>query len=484
MKMSRRTLLATTGAAISCETLAARAASAKPQRKTVTPSRLARPSAVDVKPFMPRGQYRVNVAEAGYVEEEWFASGTDDTGQDYVTLISVMRPKDAARFSGVVLVEPFHGAGIAPICLYTSPYITRSGHGWACVVSQKTALEAHVQKSNPEHYASLNIQPATASSGPVPGAAPPASNGPIAARVAASERANQASNAILAQTGAALRTSGPFEGWNVRKVILMGHSGTGYVCTNYIANAHGTHRLAGGAPVFDGLFPSGYPGEAFGPRDVPLLQVMCDGDAPDATTAMAGGFGVAGRRYRRRDSDAPDDRYRLYEIAGMPHMGTRYPPYTDPRHWQSMETAGRVPLDSTMNSLPHHEMFEMALAHLVDWVNVSRVPPRAPRMQLDQAGRYFAKDAHGNTVGGIRCVQMDVPRATYYACPRKEDGSAGVGTVGTEVQFEVAKMRRLYGTPANYQRQFNERLDRLISQGWFLKENAEAMRAEAKAQQF
>jgi hypothetical protein len=45
-------------------------------------------------------------------------------------------------------------------------------------------------------------------------------------------------------------------------------------------------------------------------------------------------------------------------------------------------------------------------------------------------------------------------------------------------------MRSLYGTPANYVRRFNARLDELIAQGWFLAEDATDSRAEASAQRF
>jgi hypothetical protein len=220
-------------------------------------------------------------------------------------------------------------------------------------------------------------------------------------------------------------------------------------------------------------------------RDVPLLQVMCDGDAPDVTVSMSGGFGVPGRRYRRPDSDAPNDRYRLYELAGVAHFGTRYPPYSNTSLWQGQRTAGRVPLDSMMNSLPHNELFMMSLSHLVNWVVNGTSPPRAPRIEINPDGRYFAKDEHGNSRGGIRCVQMDVPRATYYtyySCPRNEDGSTGIGTVGTGVPFDAAKMARLYRTAANYVAEFDRRLDALIAEGWFMPEHADGMRAEARAQ--
>ena len=85
----------------------------------------------------------------------------------------------------------------------------------------------------------------------------------------------------------------------------------------------------------------------------------------------------------------------------------------------------------------------------------------------------------GNSRGGVRCAQVDVPHVTYHADP--VDGQA---VVGTETAFAAAKLRQLYQTPANYAQRFNARLDELIGQGWFLTEDAQGMRDEAAAVRF
>jgi hypothetical protein len=291
---------------------------------------------------------------------------------------------------------------------------------------------------------------------------------------------NQASNAILAQAGAALRAGkGPFQGYKMRHIFLAGHSQTGGVVTNYILRAHDNHRLASGASVYDGYFPSGAPRAPFGPRDVPIIQVVSDGDVFDGN---ARGPEFSQRRYRRADSDDPKDRYRLYELAGAGHMGTRNPPHNNPKNWASVlgtNTDGVI-----MNSIPHDEQFSMALHHLIQWVDKGTPPPRAPRLEIAADGRYIAKDKNGNSRGGIRSPQMDVPRATYFPNPTGPDGIPRGGVVGTETPFDAAKMKRLYGTPQNYVRQFDRRLAELVKQGWLLPEDAAAMRAEAAAQRF
>ena len=126
-----------------------------------------------------------------------------------------------------------------------------------------------------------------------------------------------------------------------------------------------------------------------------------------------------------------------------------------------------------MNSLPHHALFNMALDHLVQWVSSGVTPPRADRIELTPDGRYFAKDENGNSIGGVRCVQMDVPHSTYRSTPVNADGTPRRNNHGTEVPFDEAKMTELYGDQATYIERFNSRLDELISQGWLLPEDAD-----------
>ena len=453
----------------------------------ITPATLEK-SGADEPPFIPLAEYLVRAADYDYVVEEWFASGQDEHGRPYKTQITIRRPRDPARFSGTIIVEPLHVHRIAPLYMYCAPYILRSGHGWACVVSQKTALDVHVKPTSPEHYEALNIEanPAPPPTGaPVDLVTPPFKEDDDQLRKAWWDelaRYNDASPTILAQAGAALRgPSGPFAGYAVRNLVLGGHSQTGFVTTNYIDKAHATQRLPSGAPVYDGLFPSGFPANAFAPCGVPVVQLMSDGDVSNPDYTFQPGY--EGRKYRRSDSDAAGDMFRLYELAGVPHTGTRHPAISDPRMWQDVATAIPVPLDSTMNSLPHHELFSMALDHLIRWAAEGKIPPRAPLIETGACG-YFVKDEHGNSKGGVRCVQLDVPRAKYYPNPPLADGTPSFGTVATEEAFSAAEMQRLYGTPAQYAALFNQRLDELIAQGWFLAGDAEGMRAEAQAQQW
>ncbi len=441
----------------------------------VTPAVLRRSPDDGSEPFTPHGCDTPSLAEYGYVQEEWIATGEED-GHSYATTVLVRRPQDPVRFSGTVVVETLHLFGIAPIWIYSGAYIMRSGHAWVEVTSQKPTLDMHVKASGAQRYASLHIE------------------GPDTAdldvkldlhdrersRVLWSEleRRNRASNTILAQVGAAIKASqGPFEDAGVEHVLLTGHSQTGSVATYYIRDAHHGQRLADGSSVYDGYFPSGFPFEPIRDVGVPVVQVMCDGDIAQPDFAFRPGY--EGRRYRREDSDEPGDRFRLYELAGVPHMGTRHAPYDDASLWRNTHPDADVVIGPRMNSLPHFELFSMGLHHLVEWVAGGVVPPRAERIEVGP-DRYFAKDEHGNTRGGVRCVQLDVPHSTYRSTPVNPDGTPTYLSVGSDEPFDPPRLAKLYQDTAGYTERFDRRLAELVGEGWFLEEDAEDMRREAR----
>ena len=445
----------------------------------VSPSHLRRLPEDGTPVFSPYATDVPPLAGVDYIQEEWVASGAAD-GRPYATTVLVRRPRDAARFSGVVIAEPLHVHGIAPIWIYTAPSIVRSGHAWVEITAQKTTLDLHVKPSNPARYEDLQMDGPDSADFDLD----PRLGDPDAGALFWNEliRRNRDASTILAQVGAALREpEGPFDGWPIRAMVLAGHSQTGSVTSYYIEDAHIGQRRADGAPVYDGYFPSGFPYEPFHDVDVPIVQVMSEGDValPDYSFRP----GHAGRRYRRDDSDDAGDRYRLYELAGAPHMGTRDAPFDDVSLWEGTHgaeaTREGVTLGPRMNSLPTFELFAMGLEHLVQWVANDKVPPRAERLEVGPDG-FFAKDEHGNTRGGVRSVQLEVPHSTYRANPTKADGTPSYLTVGNDEPFEASKLRRLYGDAPHYVERFNRRLDELVADGWLLAEDADAMRHEAE----
>jgi hypothetical protein len=436
---------------------------------TAQPSKLRpSPSEDSSKRFEPYASFRFPIEDFGYVGEEWIAEGTE-AGGSYATTVLVRLPRDRSRFSGTVIVEPLHFSGIAPISLYSSTYMMRSGHAWVMVASQRTTLHEHVKPHSAERYADLHIDGPDFPIDAQPGRSADADSRRFWDEM---ERANRASSQILAQAGAAIgEGAGPFEGLDVGRIILAGHSQTGNVVIRYLREAHEPERRPDGSSIYDGYFPAGFPFEAFAPCEVPIIQIVSDGDVSDPGGTF---IAMTGRPYRRDDNDAAADRFRLYELAGVPHMGTRYAPFNDVELWRGMDRSESFTDASVMNTLPHNELFNMALHHLVEWIGARTTPPHAPRLELGADGLFVADD-HGNTSGGVRCVQMDVPRARYFPNVPNPDGSLSHSTVGTEEPFSTAKLRDLYADTATYRERFERRLEELIGDGWLLADDAEYM---------
>jgi hypothetical protein len=183
----------------------------------------------------------------------------------------------------------------------------------------------------------------------------------------------------------------------------------------------------------------------------------------------------AGIAYRRPDSDEPGNRFRLYEVAGMPHNNSRENP-----------AFANDPCTLPVTDFPAGAFTALALDHLVEWIAHGKTPPHAPYIAVDQDpkndGSFLALDEHGNAKGGIRNVWVDVPAATY--------GVMGNGNTtatdrlcllaGTKVRFPEGKFRSLYGTRGQYVNRVDQRLNELIRDGWFLPEYANAVRQDAR----
>jgi Alpha/beta hydrolase domain len=449
---------------------------------SVTPAALYLPQHPEGStPWRPPGPYQGTFEEYDYVEEEWFATGEVD-GRRYTTPVLLCRPRDVNRFSGTVIVEPIHFFPVLPIWMYTSRYIMRSGHAWAYVASYASSVDGFVKPHDPRRYRAVHIEevPRLPEAIDLDFVNLPMDPNPAVAGFWwwHLHRQNPTCQGILAQVGAALKASaGPLEGYGKTTVVLTGHSGTGDVTSNYIREAHDVLRLEDGGPVYDGIFPSGWPTAAFARCDVPIVQVVTQGDISFGTAFYRDGY--AGLGHRRHDSDDSQDAYRLYELAGLAHTSTQYPPTNDYTFLEQFQPVGVWPKGVEMSSLPFDQLFALALDHLVHWSADGVVPPRGDRLELDDRTGFFATDEHGNPLGGVRCAHLDVPRATYISNLPGPNGEPEFTSFGFQRPFEKEKLRSLYGDSATYEAEFDRRLGELISERWFLAADADEVRVNA-----
>ena len=390
----------------------------------------------------------------GYVEEEYFVSGSVD-GKPFKTSLLVRKPKDPKKFSGLVAVETIHSAGAIPFWGMRNVWLP-AGHGWAAVASQRTALESHVRKSNPSRYASLQIPEVAPASGPFN----PMSGGPQ----------DLVSQAIMTQVGALLKSNaenGPFAGLEVKYLLMGGSSQTGGTTLRYIQDSHAKARLPNGKAIYDGYSPTlAFTDKPLSGGDAPVIHSVGEGDLMF--------FGASGRpMLMREDSDAPNDRYRHYQIAGAAHVVTRG--VTDPTVVFSTLTDALKPGEQ-LSQFPMAPMYENAVRHLVDWVTKGTVPPSSARIEMLNGS--IVRDEHGNAKGGIRSPYVDAPTVRYIASAPTDSRNMMRGLIGLQQPFSAEKLRSLYGTRDRYLERFAQGIDAMVADQWITATDGEKLKAE------
>jgi hypothetical protein len=362
----------------------------------------------------------------GYVTEEFFVSGVAN-GQAYKTRILVRRPEPAERFSGIVVAESMHSNGFAVTFEPARKSVLLRGHVHVEIAAQQGNVNNTLKGFNPERYASLGIP------------------------------SGQQASEIIAQVGMLLKSNGAN-----RRLILQGTSQASGVLRTYQAQKHFQARMSDGSPIVDGYLATSTLGSA--PMmvvDVPTVHM------PTMTEVNSGA--ASGTLFRRADSDEPGNRYRLYEVAGMPHANGR----------------DTVPLECALpvSDFPWGAMAAMGLHHLVRWADEGVVPPRAAPLEVDNDladGSRLALDANGNVKGGVRNTYVDVP-AAMYGVPNAPANVFLCAIAGWRVPYNEETLRDLYGNKGGYISRLNRRLMELVREGWMLPEYAEDVRADAQS---
>lgn len=391
----------------------------------------------DSIPSLPPGH---GLDRYGYEAREYFVSGTAN-GQPYRTRIVVRRPRDAARFSGFVLVEAMHGSGAAHMFEYTSIYTMASGHA---AVEILTTSPMPLLRHNEARYKDLQI-------------------------------ANGQASDILAQVGALIRSGAPLGGLPVRKMVLAGTSQTAGILINYLP-AHMVYRTPQMERIYDGFMPTSN-GSTIQEVDVPVVHVPTMHEASSPTITW------------RQDGDEPGRQYRIYEFAGMAHVDTRDSVRMKPN--PCAQPVSRFPLQAYMS---------VALHHLMQWVDKGIVPPRADRLWIDRNehndGSPLALDEHGNPRGGIRNPYVDIPTARYGIRPAAAEpaipnpsewirlngpnaANLMCGLSGYQIDFSREQLRKLYGTKKKYVGLVERRVAELEKAGWSLPVYRELILADA-----
>jgi len=243
---------------------------------------------------------------------------------------------------------------------------------------------------------------------------------------------------------------------------LMGTSASSATVRNYLA-VHADLRMPDGGPIFDGYLLTSTLGNTPLPVvDVPMIQM------PTQTEVTM--YAAQGNGYRRADSDEKGNRFRLYEVAGMPHNNSR-------------ENPGFLndPCTLPVTDFPAGAFTALGLNYLIAWIADGTAPPHAPPIAVET--NMVGVDEYGNAKGGVRNVFVDVPIASNGVLGKgktpAQDRLCQLG--GTKVALPDATLKQLYRSRADYQDRVNKRLDALVKDGWFLPEYVDDVRKDAAA---
>jgi hypothetical protein len=229
-------------------------------------------------------------------------------------------------------------------------------------------------------------------------------------------------------------------------------------------------RMPDASAIFDGFLLTSTNGNTPLPIvDVPMIQM------PTQTEVVT--WAEMGIAYRRPDSDEPGNRFRLYEVAGMPHNNSRESPGFQ-----------NDPCTLPVTDFPAGAFTALALNYLIEWIAEGKTPPHASPIAVDRNpandGSHLALDEFGNATGGIRNIWVDVPVATHgvFGKGKTQAQDRLCQLAGTEVRLPEATLGKLYANKEAYAGRATRRLAELIAQGWFLPEYADAIRRDIQAE--
>jgi hypothetical protein len=432
-----------------------------------------------------------DLADIGYEDVEYFFSGTataftnlNELGADglwqvepgetadYQTRIVVHRPLDAAEFSGTVVVEWLNvtsGFDIPPSWGAGHVEMYRSGHAWVGVSAQIVGIEGsegglaplHLKAANPARYGAL------------------------------SHPGDSFSYDIFSQVSEMLRNPqgiDVLDGLTVEYLLAVGESQSAGRLVTYI-NAV--------APLYRPY--DGYIVHSRGNGSSPLAQdPLTRIDTPESpriredinvpvmtfqTETDVTGLGYAPAR--QEDSE----NFLLWEVAGTAHadfytiISGRADASGEPRFAAVVEVnevPGFIQCGLPVNSGPMHYVFKTAVREMDEWIRGGNAPPAAPRLDLNDDGSDYIKDANGNSTGGIRTPFSDAPSAALAGTGNTGDGFCRL--FGTTALFSAEQMASLYVNEAGYAEAVAEATDAAVAAGFILEDDAQDIKDWAPAQ--
>jgi len=431
-----------------------------------------------------------DLAAQGYVQEEFFLSGTasaftnlNELGSDgyweaepaatadYRTRVLVYRPADAADFSGTAVVEWLNvtngfdvpaGWGVGHV------EALRRGHAWVNVTAQRVGIEGledavlplNLRDADPERYESLEH----------PG--------------------DSFSYDIFTQVTAAIRAGegGILGGLQADVLLATGESQSASRLLTYINAIQPLYNAYDGF-IVDSRYDSSQPLAQEPQVAIPAPERVLFRDDLDTPVinfqAETDVIALGAVDERQPDSDF----FRLWEVTGSAHNDNYQLVAGRDDVGVGAEKAlvvendlilGIFACDRPINSGPYPWVYMAALNALETWVRSGEAAPEAARMAVTDDQSDFQYDDVGNVVGGLRTPYVDATAARLSG--EINAGLVGCRLSGTTALFDAATMATRYVDRDGYVAAVAEATDVAVEAGYLLPEDAERIKAAAGLQ--
>jgi hypothetical protein len=442
--------------------------------------------------ILPANLNGFDLAQVGYEQSEFFLQGNassytptatltpdgkwsvapNTTTAPYKTRLVVYRPIDPAKFNGTVIVEWLNvsgGVDANPDWTQTHNELIRDGFAWVGVSAQAVGLNQ------------LNCPPPATW---VPSAACPAPGDP-ARYGTLSHPGDSYSYDMFSQAGEVIRTDSSILGGLIpNKLIAAGESQSASRMVTYIDAVQPL------AHVYDGFLvhSRGAAGSAL--SQLPLTPVTTPSPTLIRTdlgvpvfvfqteTDIAGAFTA-----RQPDTNL----FRQWEAAGTSHFDT-YGLLIGPSdtgngqgavaNLAAMQDPTHVPAPGGMCTLAintggAHWLLNSVMYWLNQWVTNGTAPPIGQPLQIASTSPFkYAKDANGNTLGGVRSPQVDAPIATLGGIGNTPANSSPIslfcGLFGSTVPFTPTQLSALYKNHGQFVSAWSNDIQKLVKEGFLL----------------
>ena len=408
----------------------------------------------------------IDLAAAGYVEEEYFIEGTanrytsppmatgeiTDSGHSYRSRFIVRRPP-ADSFNGTVVIEWLNVTGGTDKDIdwwQSGHHLVANGYAFIAVSAQREGIDS-LRQWSPARYGSLDVT----HEGMVMDDA--LSYDLFSAVARAVARSGQSVPAGQVDIMAGLRAE---------KLVATGHSQSAGRLANYLNHVHPRD------PVFDGFMIHGGGGRIRDDQPGRIFKLMAETDMP-----------------RRAAEPQPDTRYfRQWEVAGSSHVDIIF----ELEFARMRALADGLPLTSAVernpgcdlpaySRVPFRDVMNAAFEHLQVWMTDGTPPPKAQPLAVARMmpELEFERDERGNILGGIRLAAHAVPTATNTGM---NNGTSNrfCFLYGSHEPFSSETLKQLYPDHATYVNEVRRVAQQNVADGYILPEAAQRTIREAE----